>query len=39
MQTSELDMLLTPTESRQKKLGQSDELTQYLESGKYFVRL
>lgn len=35
--TSELDMLLMPAESHQQKPGQSDELTDYLESGMYSI--
>jgi hypothetical protein len=35
IQTSHLDMLLTPRGLRQPALGQYDELTQYLSSGKY----
>jgi hypothetical protein len=35
-QTSELDMLLAPIAPHQSKLNQHDELTRYLESGKYY---
>ena len=35
--TSELDLLLMPAESHQQKPGQSDELTDYLESGMYSI--